>query len=208
MSTAFLRILFAAVFAVTGWLLGREAYTHMISLHVANQVWSIVLTMVVPVAGALAGVFLAPPAQALFEHELNSVESAMQRLGPAEVIGGAVGLVLGLLVAFLAKSVLFEFVANAGPAGAIWPNVFDLAATSSPRIFGRTHRRKQPLPGVPRGDSVCRRRTGRDGEILDMSVIATAVSSSRTERFSRRSARAAPLRAARTPIDRRARSTA
>jgi uncharacterized protein YacL len=170
-STAFLRILFAAVFAVTGWLLGREAYTHMISLHVASQAWSIVLTIVVPVAGALAGVFLAPPAQALFENELNAVESAMQRLGPGEVMGGAVGLVVGLLVAFLAKSVLFEFVANAGPAGAYVANVFYLLLSIFAAYLGARIGAKQPFVAIGGVEPAAATGPAAIAKILDTSVI-------------------------------------
>ncbi len=170
MSTGFLRILFAAVFAVTGWLIGREAYTHMISLHVANQGWSIVLTMVVPVAGALAGVFLAPPAQALFESELNAVESALQRLSPGEVIGGAVGLLGGLLVAFLTRNVLSEFVNNAGPSGVYVANVLYLLLSIFAAYLGARIGAKQTAP-------LMRESIERDGgpraiaKILDTSVI-------------------------------------
>jgi len=173
-STAFLRILFAAVFAVTGWLLGREAYTHMISLHVANQAWSIVLTLVVPVAGALAGVFLAPPAQVLFENELNAVEIAMQRLGPGEVVGGATGLVLGLLVAFLAKSVLFEFVANAGPPGVYLVNVFYLLLSIFAAYLGARIGAKQPLSIGRHAEgavAVAAPSAASTAKLLDTSVI-------------------------------------
>jgi uncharacterized protein YacL len=170
-STAFLRILFAAVFAVTGWLLGREAYTHMISLHVASQAWSIVLTVVVPVAGALAGVFLAPPAQALFENELNAVEGAMQRLGPGEVMGGAVGLVVGLLVAFLAKSVLFEFVTNAGPAGAYVANVFYLLLSIFAAYLGARIGAKQPFVALGGVEPAPASSPPAIAKILDTSVI-------------------------------------
>jgi uncharacterized protein YacL len=171
MSTAFLRILFAAVFAVTGWLLGREAYTHMISLHVANQAWSIVLTIVVPVAGALAGVFLAAPAQALFESELNAVEGSMQRLGPGEVVGGAVGLVLGLLVAFLAKSVLFEFVANAGPPGTYVANVFYLLLSIFAAYLGARIGAKQPIAALRGAEPAAAAAPAAVAKILDTSVI-------------------------------------
>jgi rRNA-processing protein FCF1 len=48
MSTTLLRVLFMAVFSIAGFLLGREAYLHLISLHVANQAWLIALTIGVP----------------------------------------------------------------------------------------------------------------------------------------------------------------
>src|SRR5579875_3905221 len=82
---ALLRILFAAIFATTGFLLGRDAYTHALSLHVASQLWQITLLIVAPIIGAL--------------------------------VGGAVGLIAGLVIAFLIKSVLFEFITFAGRAG-------------------------------------------------------------------------------------------
>jgi uncharacterized protein YacL len=112
-----LRILFAAIFATTGFLLGRDAYTHALSLHVASQIWQITLLVVAPIVGAMIGVFVAPFAQSLFENELATVERAIERLSPSELVGGAVGLIAGLVIAFLIKSVLFEFITFAGRAG-------------------------------------------------------------------------------------------
>jgi uncharacterized protein YacL len=116
-SATVLRAIFAAIFGISGFLLGREAFLHLLSLHIASQTWQIVLTIVVPVLGALLGVFVAPLAQALFEVELNEVESAIERLSPSELAGGAIGLIVGLLIAFLAKSVLFEFLSVTSPIG-------------------------------------------------------------------------------------------
>jgi uncharacterized protein YacL len=117
MSKALLRVLFMIVFAVAGFLLGREAYTHLISLHVANEAWLMALTIGVPTLGAVAGLFVAPYAQSLFEIELDSVEATIARLSPGEIAGGTIGLIVGLVIAFLVKSVLFEFIANAGRSG-------------------------------------------------------------------------------------------
>ncbi len=111
------------LFAVTGFLLGREAYAHLISLHVANQGWLIALEIAVPVAGALAGLFLAPLAVSVFEVELDAVEGALERLSAGQISGGAIGLIAGLVIAFLLKSVLFEVIANAGPSGGYVANV-------------------------------------------------------------------------------------
>jgi uncharacterized protein YacL len=116
-ATALLRLAFAVIFGVTGFLLGREAYLHLISLHVASEFWQLALIVVAPIAGAVVGVVIAPAAQLLFETQLHQVERAMDRLAPGELVGGAVGLVTGLVVAFLIKSILFEFVAFAGPTG-------------------------------------------------------------------------------------------
>ncbi|MHB8355219.1 MAG: PIN domain-containing protein [Vulcanimicrobiaceae bacterium] len=112
-----LRAIFAAVFGVTGFLLGREAYVHLFSLHFASEQLQLVLTILAPVVGALIGVLVAPAAQALFEDELNVVERSIERLSPAELAGGAVGLIAGLVVAFLIKSILFEFITIAGKTG-------------------------------------------------------------------------------------------
>jgi uncharacterized protein YacL len=117
MTTTMLRVLFMALFAIAGFLLGREAYLHLISLHVANQAWLIGLTIGVPTAGAVVGVFLGPLAQSIFEVELDEVERAIERLAPSEILGGVIGLIAGLVVAFLIKSVLFEFIAGASVAG-------------------------------------------------------------------------------------------
>ena len=106
-----------AVFAVAGFLLGREAYEHLISLHVANQGWLIALTIVVPVLGAIAGLFVGPVVQSLFEVELDEAERSMERLSTGQVLGGAIGLIAGLLIAFLVKNVFVEFIANAGRSG-------------------------------------------------------------------------------------------
>jgi len=116
-ATTLLRLAFAAVFGTTGFLLGREAYVHAISLHVASEFWQVVLLIVAPIIGAVLGVVLVPAAQALFETELATVERAIDRLAPGELVGGAIGLVTGLIIAFLAKNVLFEFITMGGQTG-------------------------------------------------------------------------------------------
>jgi uncharacterized protein YacL len=116
-STTVLRLLFAAIFGTTGFLLGREAYLHAFALHISTQTGQIALLIVTPVVGAILGVLIVPTAQVVFEIELRSVERAIDRLSPGELVGGAIGLVTGLVVAFLVKSVLFEFVAFAGRTG-------------------------------------------------------------------------------------------
>jgi uncharacterized protein YacL len=151
MSTALLRFVFMAVFAVAGFLLGREAYEHLISLHVANQGWLIALTIVVPVAGAVIGIFVAPIVQSLFEVELDEVERAMERLSPGQVLGGAIGLVVGLLVAFLLKNVLFEFVSSVGRSGVYVANVAYIVLSIFAAILGARLGAKQGTTGLGRG---------------------------------------------------------
>ncbi|MGB8519084.1 MAG: hypothetical protein WCD38_02860 [Candidatus Tumulicola sp.] len=98
-------------------MLGREAYLHLLSLHVANEGLQLALLVISPVVGAIVGALLAPLAQTLVEGELESAERAMERLTPAEIAGGAVGLIVGLIVAFLIKSIIFEVVTGIGRAG-------------------------------------------------------------------------------------------
>ena len=143
-----------AVFAVAGFLLGREAYEHLISLHVANQGWLIALTIVVPVVGAVIGLFVGPIVQSLFEVELDEVERAMERLSPGQVLGGAVGLIVGLLIAFLLKNVLFEFVSNAGRSGVYIANVAYIVLSIFAAILGARLGAKQGTTGLVRGAPV------------------------------------------------------
>ena len=112
-----LRLVFAAIFGTTGFLLGHEAYDRAISIHVASQFWQFTALILAPVIGAVLGVLFVPAAQAVFETELAAVERAIDGLSPGELVGGAVGLTVGLVIAFLAKSVLFEFISFAGPTG-------------------------------------------------------------------------------------------
>ena len=116
-AAAILRGVFAIVFAVTGFLLGREAYVHLVAPHFAAESLQLAFTIVVPLAGALLGLFLAPVAQSIFESELNAIERAIERLAPYEIAGGAIGLIAGLVIAFLIRSVLFEFISTTGRAG-------------------------------------------------------------------------------------------
>ena len=117
LSAALLRGAFVIVFGVSGFLLGREAYLHLFSLHFASEGLQLAFLILSPVAGAIVGALLAPIAQSLFEGELEQAERAMDRLTPAEIAGGAVGLIVGLVVAFLIKSIVFEIVSGAGKAG-------------------------------------------------------------------------------------------
>jgi uncharacterized protein YacL len=170
-AAALLRLVFAAIFGTTGFLLGREAYTHAISIHVASQFWQVALLIVAPVAGAVIGVFLVPGAQALFEAELVSVERSIERLAPGELVGGAIGLTTGLVIAFLAKSVLFEFITFAGPTGGYIAIVLYLVISLFAAYLGARVGAKQrvTLGGFARGAASA--PTGGIAKIIDTSVI-------------------------------------
>ena len=146
-AAALLRFLFAAVFGVTGFLLGREAYLQLFSLHFASEALQLTFTILSPVVGALIGIFLAPLAQALFEDELNAVERAIERLAPGELAGGAIGLILGLLIAFLIRSILFEFISTTGRAGSYIAILFYIIISIFAAYLGaRVGSRMQFLP--------------------------------------------------------------
>ncbi len=116
-AAAILRAVFAVVFTVTGFLLGREAYVYLVAPHFAAESLQLAFTIGVPLAGALLGLFVAPVAQSVFEKELNAIERAIERLAPYEIAGGAIGLIAGLVIAFLIRSVVFEFISTTGRSG-------------------------------------------------------------------------------------------
>ena len=143
-AAALLRFIFAVVFGVTGFLLGREAYLHLFSLHFASETLQLTFNILSPVAGALIGVLLAPLAQTFFEGELNAVERAIERLAPVELAGGAIGLIVGLLIAFLIRSILFEFISTSGRAGSyvailLYIIISIFAAYLGARVGARMH---------------------------------------------------------------------
>ncbi len=144
-----LRAAFVVAFAVTGFLLGREAYEHLLSPHFANEGLQLTLLIGSPVAGALIGALLAPLAHTLFEGELESAERAMDRFSPAEIAGGAVGLIVGLVIAFLIKSIVFEIVSGMGRSGAYIAVVLYLVVTIFAAYLGTRIGAKIRIVPVP-----------------------------------------------------------
>ena len=163
-----LRLVFAAVFGTTGFLLGREAYDRAISIHVASEAWQIALLIIAPVVGAVIGVLAVPLAQTVFETELIAVERAVDRLAPGELVGGAIGLTSGLVIAFLAKSVLFEFITFAGRAGGYIAIVLYIVVSIFAAYLGARVGAKQR---VGLGRVVPAASAGGSPKVLDTSVI-------------------------------------
>jgi len=168
---ALVRLIFAAIFGTTGFLLGREAYLKLISLHVASQFWQLAFLVVAPIVGAVIGVLIVPAAQMFFETELSQVERAIDRLAPGELVGGAIGLVTGLVIAFLVKSILFEFVAFAGPTGGYIAIALYLVLSIFAAFLGARVGAKQRVAisriAAPAGTSA----GGGEPKVLDTSVI-------------------------------------
>src|SRR6202163_2699920 len=168
--TAVLRLVFAAIFGVTGFLLGQQAYLHLISLHVASQFWQLAFLVAARVVGAVVGVLLVPAAQVLFETELHQVERAIDRLAPGELVGGAIGLVTGLVIAFLVKSILFEFVAFAGPTGGYIAIALYLVLSLFAAFLGARVGAKQRV-ALTRMAAPANAAAGGEPKVLDTSVI-------------------------------------
>jgi len=162
-----LRLLFALVFGATGFLLGREAYLHLISLHMATERLQLTLTILVPVVGAVVGVLLAPAAQSIFEEELNSAERAIERLAPAQLAGGAIGLIAGLIIAFLIRNILFEFISVTGRAGSYVAILLYIVISAFAAYLGaRIGARFQFMPFTPNFTA-----NNPSPKIIDTSVI-------------------------------------
>lgn len=167
LSTTVLRTAFAIVFGVTGFLLGRELYVNVLSLHFASDWLQWAMEWGTPVVGALLGIVVAPLAQSFFEDELNLVERAIERLAPAEIAGGAVGLLVGLGAALLVKSILFEFISITGRAGSYFAILLYLIVTIFFAYLGARVGAKTRLVPIPKGTGV----RGSNAKVVDTSVI-------------------------------------
>ncbi len=169
LSETVLRVAFILVFGVTGFLLGREAYFSLFSPHFANEALQLAFLILSPVAGAVIGALLASPAQALFEGQLRQTEGAMERLTPAEIAGGAVGLIVGLLIAFLIKGIVFEFLSDVGRAGTYIAIVLYLIVAIFAAYLGARVGAKIRIVPVPRG--AVANACGGVAKIIDTSSI-------------------------------------
>ncbi|HUN28212.1 MAG TPA: PIN domain-containing protein [Alphaproteobacteria bacterium] len=168
MSATVLRTVFAIVFSFTGFLLGRELYTNVLSLHFASDWLQWTMMILSPVVGALIGIAVAPVGQSFFEDELNLVEHAIERLAPAEIAGGAVGLLVGLGTALLIKSILFEFISITGRAGSYLAILLYLIVTIFFAYLGARVGAKTRLLPLAFKESGAR---GGGAKIVDTSVI-------------------------------------
>ncbi|MBV8489256.1 MAG: hypothetical protein JO199_01910 [Candidatus Eremiobacteraeota bacterium] len=93
----------------------------------------------------------------------------MERLSPAEIAGGAVGLIVGLVIAFLVKSIVFEMLSGAGKAGTyaavvLYPILAIFAAYLGARVGARI--RIVPVPKSAAGSSADGAR-----KVVDTSAI-------------------------------------
>jgi uncharacterized protein YacL len=144
-------------------------YVNVLSLHVANEAVQWTFLIVSPVVGTIVGVLLAPLAQTFFEDELNVVEGAIERLAPTEIAGGAIGLIVGLGIALLIKSILFEFSTFAGRAGSYVAIVLYLILAVFFAYLGARVGAKLRIVPLPRGTAAA--NDGHVQKVVDTSVI-------------------------------------
>lgn len=167
---ALLRVLFAIAFATAGFLLGRELYDRTLSLHVASGRLQLTLLIVSPVVGALAGVLLTPYAQLFFESALSATERSIERRAPSEIAGGVVGLIAGLIIAFLIKSILFDYIRFVGQAGVYVAAVLYLIVSVFAAYLGARVGAKQRVGLIDASDG-SKSKLMAPSKIIDTSVI-------------------------------------
>ena len=169
LSQTVLRIAFIAVFGVAGFLLGREAYLSEFSPHFASEAMQLAFLVGSPVVGAILGALTAPIAQALFEGQLSIAEGAIDRLTPAEIAGGAVGLIVGLLIAFLIKGIVFELISDVGRAGTYIAIVLYLIVAIFTSYLGARIGAKTRIVPVPKNAAAT--QAGGPPKLIDTSAI-------------------------------------
>lgn len=168
LSGTLLRVLFGVAFATAGFLLGRELYDRTLSLHIASGRWQLTFLILVPVAGALCGVLLTPYAQVFFESALSATERSIERMQPSEIAGGVLGLIAGLIVAFLIKSILFDYIRFVGQAGVYVAAVLYLIVSIYAAYLGARVGAKQRMRLV---DTASLPAVHPTGKVIDTSVI-------------------------------------
>ena len=104
-----LRVVFASLFGLVGLLLAREL---SLAIHwpvVAGTAAYEARFIGIPVLGTLIGIGISPFMARGFEHLVTSIEESIARRNPAEALSGTIGLVVGLIVAFLVRDIFNPF---------------------------------------------------------------------------------------------------
>lgn len=168
LSGTLLRVLFGVAFATAGFLLGRELYERTLSLHIASGRLQLTFLIIAPVVGALIGVLLTPYAQTFFESALSTTERSIERMPPSEIAGGVLGLIAGLIVAFLIKSILFDYIRFVGQAGVYVAAVLYLIVSVFAAYLGARVGAKQRMSLV---DTAALPAIHVPAKVIDTSVI-------------------------------------
>jgi uncharacterized protein YacL len=98
------RLFFASLFGLVGVLIGLEL-SRVVPWAGSNTVGFIGL----PILGALVGIGASPFMARGFERLVSAIEESIARLNPAQALSGAIGLIVGLVVAFLVRDIFNPF---------------------------------------------------------------------------------------------------
>ena len=103
------RIVFASLFGLVGLLIGREISLAIPWPDAATRLEYDLRYIGLPVLGVLVGIAVSPFAARGFERLVGAIEDSIARRNPAEALSGAIGLVVGLIVAFLIRDIFSSF---------------------------------------------------------------------------------------------------
>jgi len=105
LSKTVLRIIFALLFGLLGVAAGVEASLHAPLLAEETGVMARVRDIGLPLLGFAVGVLISPMLYRLFDRTQSQFEEKIAGLSANEALSGAVGLITGLVVAFLIRDI-------------------------------------------------------------------------------------------------------
>jgi uncharacterized protein YacL len=164
LSKTILRITFALLFGLLGVAAGVEGALHLPLLVGENGLIARARDIGLPVIGFIIGVLISPWFYRLFDRTQTQFEDKIAGLSANEALSGAVGLITGLVVAFLIRDIFLPVrqLPRYGPIVSIV--IYSIITL----FFGYTGLRvglKQRLVSLARGGS------GAAPKLLDTSVI-------------------------------------
>lgn len=102
------RIVFASLFGLVGLLVGHEV-ARAVDWPTTTRFQYDLRFIGIPLLGTLLGIGLSPFIAKGFERLVSAVEDAVARRNPAEALSGAIGLIVGLVVAFFVRDIFTSF---------------------------------------------------------------------------------------------------
>ena len=112
------RIVFAALFGLLGVLAGHELAVnlHLLARAVGGPI-GFTRDFLIPGFGGVIGIIVSPYFLRLFERLVTAVDDSIARLAPSEALSGAIGLVVGLFVAYFVRDIFqsFNYLPGLGP---------------------------------------------------------------------------------------------
>jgi uncharacterized protein YacL len=112
------RIVFAILFGLLGLLAGRWLSLILHWPVVAGSPSAFARNIGLPILGTLLGIAASPAVLRGFERLVKTIEDAIAKRNPAEALSAAIGLIVGLVLAFLVRDIFNTFVLlpHFGPA--------------------------------------------------------------------------------------------